>query len=172
MMACLKCTLSGKEMDEDNSSFSIRKFDISDSERVVNIWKECGLVRDWNNTELDIQRKLSFQEELFFVGELENQIIATAMFGYDGHRGWLNYFAVALDYQTESMVCQNLRDHLKGRTVFFITHRLGTIRNADRIFLMHQGRLVEQGNHSELMELKSRYYALYRQQEAGSGAAA
>ena len=77
------------------------KFDISDSKRVVNIWKECGLVRDWNNTELDIQRKLSFQEELFFVGELENQIIATAMFGYDGHRGWLNYFAVALDYQTE-----------------------------------------------------------------------
>ena len=89
MMACLKCTLSGKEMDEDNSSFSIRKFNILDSERVVNIWKECGLVRDWNNTELDIQRKVSFQEELFFVGELENQIIATAMFGYDGHRGWL-----------------------------------------------------------------------------------
>ena len=78
----------------------------------------------------------------------------------------------ALDYQTESMVCQNLRDHLKGRTVFFITHRLGTIRNADRIVLMHQGRLVEQGNHSELMELKSRYYALYRQQEAGSGVSA
>ena len=101
MMACLKCTLSGKEMDEDNSSFSIRKFDISDSEIVVNIWKECGLVRDWNNTELDIQRKLSFQEELFLVGELENQIIATAMFGYDGHRGWLNYFAVALDFQTK-----------------------------------------------------------------------
>ena len=67
MMACLKCTLSGKEMDEDNSSFSIRKLDISDAERVVNIWKECGLVRDWNNKELDIQRKLSFQEELFLL---------------------------------------------------------------------------------------------------------
>ena len=101
MTACLKCTLSGKEMDEDNSSFSIRKFNILDSERVVKIWKECGLVRDWNNTELDSQRKLSFQEELFFVGELENKIIATAMFGYDGHRGWLNYFAVALDFQTK-----------------------------------------------------------------------
>ena len=76
----------------------------------------------------------------------------------------------ALDYQTESQVCQNLRDHLKGRTVFFITHRLGTIRQADRIVLMHQGRLVEQGTHSDLMDLKGRYYALYRQQEAGSGA--
>ena len=75
----------------------------------------------------------------------------------------------ALDYQTEALVCQNLRDHLKGRTVFFITHRLGTIRNADRIVLMHQGRLVEQGTHSDLMDLQSRYYALFRQQEAGSG---
>ena len=75
----------------------------------------------------------------------------------------------ALDYQTESLVCQNLRDHLKGRTVFFITHRLGTIRNADRIVLMYQGRIVEQGSHNDLMDLKSRYYALYKQQEAGSG---
>ena len=75
----------------------------------------------------------------------------------------------ALDYQTEALVCQNLRDHLQGRTVFFITHRLGTIRNAHRIVLMHQGRVVEQGSHSDLMELQSRYYALYRQQEAGSG---
>ena len=75
----------------------------------------------------------------------------------------------ALDYQTEALVCQNLREHLKGRTVFFITHRLGTIRHADRILLMHQGRLVEQGSHGDLMGLKSRYYALYRQQEAGSG---
>ena len=44
----------------------------------------------------------------------------------------------ALDYQTEAQVCANLREALKGRTVFFITHRLGTIRHADKIILMHQ----------------------------------
>jgi len=54
-------------IDENSSNFFIRKFNISDSERVVNIWKGWGLVRDWNNTEWDIQRKLSFQEELFFI---------------------------------------------------------------------------------------------------------
>ena len=74
----------------------------------------------------------------------------------------------ALDYQTEAQVCSNLREHLRGRTVFFITHRLGTIRGADRILLMYQGRIVEQGSHSELMSQKGRYYALYRQQEAGA----
>jgi HlyB family type I secretion system ABC transporter len=73
----------------------------------------------------------------------------------------------ALDYQTEAEVCANLRDHLKGRTVFFITHRLGTIRKADRIILMYQGRIVEQGSHDHLMSQKGRYYALFRQQEAG-----
>ena len=56
-------------------NLSIRKFDISDSKRVVNIWKECGLVRDWNNTELDIQRKLSFQEELFLLESLKIKLL-------------------------------------------------------------------------------------------------
>lgn len=74
----------------------------------------------------------------------------------------------ALDFQTESQVCDNLREDLSDRTVFFITHRLGTIRQADLILMMHQGRVVEQGTHDELMDLQGRYYALYLQQEAGA----
>ena len=87
-------------MTENNSSdFSIRTFESSVTNRVIFIWEKCGLVRSWNNPNLDIQRKLSFQKDLFFIGELNNDIIATAMFGYDGHRGWLNYFAVIPKYQ-------------------------------------------------------------------------
>ena len=66
---------------------------------VIHIWKECGLIRSWNNPKLDIQRKVKTQNDLFFVAELSNRIIATAMFGYDGHRGWLNYFAVIPQFQ-------------------------------------------------------------------------
>ena len=73
----------------------------------------------------------------------------------------------ALDYDTERRVCQNLRDALTGCTVFFVTHRLSTIRNADIILMMHQGAVVEIGSHDELIDLRGRYYALYRQQEAG-----
>ena len=73
----------------------------------------------------------------------------------------------ALDYDTESRVCQNLRDSLKGRTVFFVTHRLSTIKKADMIVMMHQGSIVEVGTHEQLMNLQGRYFALYRQQEAG-----
>jgi ATP-binding cassette subfamily B protein len=72
----------------------------------------------------------------------------------------------ALDYDTERQVCDNLKASLKDSTVFFITHRLSTIRRADQIVMMHQGAIVETGTHEELMALKGRYYALYRQQEA------
>ena len=70
----------------------------------------------------------------------------------------------ALDYDTESTVCQNLQKELLGKTVFFITHRLSTVRNADRIILMHQGKVAEQGTHSELIKKGGRYAALYNHQ--------
>ena len=73
----------------------------------------------------------------------------------------------ALDYDTERRVCQNLRENLVGSSVFFVTHRLSTVRNADLIVMMHQGAIVETGTHDELIALQGRYYVLYRQQEAG-----
>ncbi|MGL6280885.1 MAG: peptidase domain-containing ABC transporter, partial [Microcoleaceae cyanobacterium] len=72
----------------------------------------------------------------------------------------------ALDYSSERQVCENLADSFKGRTVFFITHRLTTIRNANSIIMMDKGSVVEQGTHDELMALRGRYYCLYQQQEA------
>jgi ATP-binding cassette subfamily B protein len=72
----------------------------------------------------------------------------------------------ALDYDSERQVCLNLAEAFKGRTVFFITHRLTTIRNADRILMMDQGSVVEEGTHTDLMALRGRYYCLYQQQDA------
>ena len=81
------------------TELNIRTYQHTDMEDVIHIWKECGLIRSWNNPKLDIQRKVKTQNDLFFVAELSNRIIATAMFGYDGHRGWLNYFAVLPQFQ-------------------------------------------------------------------------
>jgi ATP-binding cassette subfamily B protein len=72
----------------------------------------------------------------------------------------------ALDYETERRVCDNLLESLHDCTVFFITHRLSTIRRANCVVMMHQGAIVETGSHDELMAARGRYYALYRQQEA------
>lgn len=72
----------------------------------------------------------------------------------------------ALDYLTERQVCLNLKKEFSGSTVFFITHRLSTIRSSDLILMMESGRLVEQGTHKQLLDLEGRYFALYSQQES------
>ncbi len=72
----------------------------------------------------------------------------------------------ALDYDSEHQVCTNIAAAFQGKTVFFITHRLTTIRNADIILMMDRGMVAELGTHAELMALKGRYYCLYQQQES------
>ena len=69
----------------------------------------------------------------------------------------------ALDYNTESKVCNNLINNLKENTVFFITHRLSTVRNSDLILVMHEGKLDEIGSHDQLLKNKGRYFALESQ---------
>ncbi|MBE9116501.1 peptidase domain-containing ABC transporter [Lusitaniella coriacea LEGE 07157] len=71
----------------------------------------------------------------------------------------------ALDYPTERQVCENLARAFANTTVFFITHRLGTVKNADLIVVMDKGNVAEQGNHAELMAMKGRYYCLYQHQD-------
>jgi ATP-binding cassette subfamily B protein len=70
----------------------------------------------------------------------------------------------ALDYNTEKKLCDNLIKNLKDNTVFFITHRLATIKNSDLIIVMHNGKLDELGSYKELMATKGRYFALESQQ--------
>lgn len=72
----------------------------------------------------------------------------------------------ALDYDSERQVCLNLAQAFQGRTVFFITHRLSTIRHSDIILMMDKGAIVEKGIHEELMAQRGRYYCLYLQQDS------
>lgn len=73
----------------------IRPFQPADTEAVVSLWQACGLTRPWNDPYRDIQRKLAEQPELFLVGDVDGVLMASAMLGTDGHRGWLYYLAVA-----------------------------------------------------------------------------
>ena len=72
----------------------IRPFREEDTEAVVALWRDAGLVVPWNDPYRDIERKLTVQPELFLVAEHEGAVVGTAMVGYDGHRGWVNYLAV------------------------------------------------------------------------------
>ena len=79
------------------TELEIRSYKESDQEAVVNLWRECGLVTPWNDPVKDIGRKLRVQRDMFLIGSLGDRLVATVMAGYEGHRGWINYLAVAAD---------------------------------------------------------------------------
>jgi len=68
----------------------------------------------------------------------------------------------SLDYESERLVHDNMAQIAAGRTVFMVAHRLPTLRMANRILVLENGRLIEQGSHAHLMALKGRYHALYQ----------
>jgi len=77
----------------------IRSFESADEAAVVALWHAAGLTRSWNDPHADIRRKQAVQPELFLVGEVDREIVATAMAGYDGHRGSVYYLAVGAAHQ-------------------------------------------------------------------------
>jgi ribosomal protein S18 acetylase RimI-like enzyme len=70
-------------------------FEKTDTASVISLWQACGLVKPWNDPYLDIARKQTVQPELFLVVRENGVVVATIMAGFDGHRGWINYLAVA-----------------------------------------------------------------------------
>ena len=67
----------------------------------------------------------------------------------------------SIDTRTEALVQKGMDALMKGRTVFVIAHRLSTVRNADVIMVLEQGRIIERGSHEKLIEEKGKYYQLY-----------
>jgi len=76
----------------------------------------------------------------------------------------LDEATASIDTETEVQIQQALKRLLVGRTSFIIAHRLSTIRNADLIVVLDHGKIVEQGNHEELMKLQGQYHRLIEAQ--------
>lgn len=92
----------------------IRPFEDANEPAVIQLWDRCGLLRPWNDPRKDIARKKRVQRELFVVGTIDGQIVASAMAGYDGHRGWINYLAVDPPHQRQGLAAA-LMTHLEGK---------------------------------------------------------
>jgi len=82
-------------MHDNAPALSIRPFVESDEGAVIALWQLCELTRPWNDPRRDVARKLGVQREWFLVGHVGDELVASVMAGYDGHRGSLNYLAVA-----------------------------------------------------------------------------
>ena len=103
----------------------IRCYASTDMDRVIALWRQCDLIVAQNDPEKDIQRKLRVDPDLFLVGEIGAAVIATVMGGYEGHRGWINYLAVAPSEQ--------LRGH--GRAMMVAIESLLRARGCPKINL-------------------------------------
>jgi ribosomal protein S18 acetylase RimI-like enzyme len=77
----------------------IRPFLDADEAAVIALWEAAGLTRSWNDPRKDIERKRGVRREWFLVGIEDDAVMASVMVGYDGHRGWVNYLAVAPQHQ-------------------------------------------------------------------------
>ena len=80
-------------------SFEIVRYSSEYQDAVVDLWRKCNLVVPQNDPVEDIQRKLVFQPDLFFVALVEGKVVGSIMVGYEGHRGWMNYLAVLPEHQ-------------------------------------------------------------------------
>jgi ribosomal protein S18 acetylase RimI-like enzyme len=81
------------------TEIEVRPFEAGDEAAVVVLWEACGLVVPWNDPHQDIATKLAFQPGLFLVAQRGETLVGAVMAGYEGHRGWINYLAVAPELQ-------------------------------------------------------------------------
>lgn len=77
----------------------IRVFRQEDFEDVITLWERCDLLRPWNDPEMDIERKLQHDADLFLVAEVGGEVVGSLMGGYDGHRGSGYYLGVHPEFR-------------------------------------------------------------------------
>jgi len=120
----------------------IRRFQREDETAVVALWQRCGLVVPRNDPARDIALKMSWQPELFLVGEQNGEIVASVMAGYEGHRGWINYLAVDPDTRQQGLGRQMMsaaEDALRALGCAKINLQVRTTNAAVRTFYQRIG---------------------------------
>jgi len=96
-------------------------------------------------------------------GQKQRILIARAVYK-DPDFIFLDEATNALDANNESVIMKNLDDFFKGKTVIIVAHRLSTVKNADQIIVLEKGKIVEKGTHSELAQVRGKYYELVKNQ--------
>lgn len=101
-------------------------------------------------------------------GQKQRLLIARAIYK-DPQYLFFDEATNSLDANNEKVIVRNLNEFFKGRTVVVVAHRLSTVKDADKIVVLHKGKIVEEGSHAELTSIKGAYYELVKNQlELGS----
>jgi ribosomal protein S18 acetylase RimI-like enzyme len=109
--------------------FAVTQLQLNEVEAAVALWEEAGLIRPWDDAPADARRALNSPASTVLAGRLNGRLVATTMIGFDGHRGWIYYLAVANDCRRQGF----------GKTMMEHSERWLSVRGAPRVNLMVRG---------------------------------
>lgn len=134
-----------------------------DEEKLAYAIRMAHLEEYVNNLPLGVSTKIGANASGLSGGERQRILIARAIYK-DPRYLFFDEATSALDADSEKIIMDNLHEFFKGRTVFIIAHRLSTVKNAQQIIVLNRGKVVERGNHEELVAINGHYLHLVKNQ--------
>ena len=135
----------------------------TDRKRLMEAVAMANLTELVDNLPLGYDTYIGEQGILLSGGEKQRLLIARAIYKNPDYL-FFDEATSALDAENEKVITDNLRSFYKGKTVVIIAHRLSTVRSADQIYVMNKGKIMEKGNHPQLVEQKGIYHQLIMNQ--------
>jgi ATP-binding cassette, subfamily B, bacterial len=135
----------------------------TDYKKLIHACKVANILGFIESMPLGFNTKIGTEGNGISTGQKQRILIARAI--YKNPKFLLFDEATnALDANNEKIIMENLQEFFKGRTVVIVAHRLSTVKNADKIIVLENGQLVEEGNHQQLVARKNKYYELVKNQ--------
>lgn len=139
-----------------------------DNERLVNACKTANILSFIESLPLGFYTKLGAEGNGISGGQKQRLAIARAVYK-DPQFIFFDEATNSLDANNEKVILENLQQFFNGKTAIVVAHRLSTVKNADKIVVLENGEIVEEGTHAELTLIKGKYYELVKNQlELGS----
>lgn len=143
-----------------NIAVGVEQIDI---DRLRHAVKVANIENYINSLPLGYSTKIGMEGNGLSAGQRQRILIARAVYK-NPEFIFFDEATNSLDANNESIIMDNLQSFYKGKTVLVVAHRLSTVRHADKIIVLDKGKVVEEGTHDELTELKGAYYTLVKNQ--------